>query len=151
MAPKKGTTGKKSNGGERRYAEAFVFKKEGDTIEGRVVKWGKAFSRYGEHPVVTIRTNDGTEHSVHCMQTTLRSAMENEDPKVGESVRIVMGGERENKAKTYKYTEFFVEVSGRKGGSIHDVLSRGLKSAKEMAAPMERGSRDLEPGDDLPF
>lgn len=120
------------------FPEAFMFEAEGTMIIGKVIGFGKGFSEYGPHLVVTLQSeDDGETYSVHCMQTALRRGVLEADPKPGDRLAIKYVGEE-------------VAKSGKRAGKTYKNFRVRVDSPTRSAADIMRGI-ETDDDDDMPF
>lgn len=109
----------------------------GDVIKGVVEDLSLAYSEYGNYPVVTIRTDDGSV-AVHAFHQTLRGKLEELQPVKGDTIGVKYYGEVKPEGAKRSYHKYRVKSDTANQGGFWD---------KVPAAPVE--SDDAM--EDIPF
>jgi hypothetical protein len=125
------------------YPKSWKVRTAGDQVCGYVLRWSKGESMAGTAPICTVGTEAGELVSVWCTQSALTSAMERQNPKVGEKVAIRYLGEETSKRTGATYKRFVVQVE-RDAPDVTDFRSlMGLgPTASVGAAPAEAAADD---------
>lgn len=136
------------------FAPAFYFEEPGQMIVGKVMDMGTGFSKFGAHPVVTIKSEaDGELYSVHCLQTALRSQMLQANPNRGDRIAVKYKGEKESaQGNTYKDFKVGVDAPKRSFADImKNINADEVEEAKARAGARSTSDEPGDPDDDLPF
>lgn len=86
---------------QQRETDAWVPTTAGETISGKVLEVGEAWSNAGAgsfYPLVTIADEDGTIWKLHGFRTVLKSLILSKEPLPGETVTVTYDGPRAKKA-----------------------------------------------------
>ena len=120
------------------YPESWIPKKEGDAIAGRLVKVDRATTAYGPCKIAILETEDGNQHGVWLLHTTLVSQFDSANPQIGDAVAVLYKGKVKSKEAGHSdYHSYRVVTDGSTKGDIE------WASEKEYA--------NENPLDDLPF
>ena len=67
----------------------------GDTLSGRIVDiYTSGPGEYGEYPILEVANSNGEVIAVHCFHTTMKSAVERRQPKVGDRIGVRYEGRK---------------------------------------------------------
>ena len=84
---------------EKEAAKGWV-PQVGDTILGTVVSVKSSFSNEnGNYPIVTLMPDDGEAVAVHCFHQTLKGALLEARPQLGERIAIKYSGKKQSKTR----------------------------------------------------
>lgn len=128
------------------YAEAWR-PKAGEKIVGEVIDVDSRTTEYGTYPIVTLRTDEGTELAIHGFHTVLKSEFSKARPEVGDRIGVKYLGKHEPRYESYRV------VRERAHGAALDWDAIGAQAEQEGAA--EAASDDFVPeqhaDDDVSF
>jgi hypothetical protein len=88
------------------FAESWK-PKPGDKLIGVVTDLNERDNEYGSYPIVTVRTDDGTELAFHAFHTVARNELAKQRPQIGDRIGIAYHGKP--KGKTYEAYRIIVE------------------------------------------
>jgi hypothetical protein len=76
---------------DREYAQAWR-PAPGDKLVGEITDLSVFDAGYGDYPVVTVRTDDGTERSFHALHEVAQSELARVRPAVGDRIGVRYDG-----------------------------------------------------------
>lgn len=89
--------------------EPFIFKDEGDFIQGVIEDIYEQSGDYGSYKVTTILTEDGSAHNVAWFGGVLKGQFDSKRPQVGMTIAIRYEGTKPSKVKGHQpYKDFWV-------------------------------------------
>jgi hypothetical protein len=116
----------------------------GDKLIGTVVDLDERTGEFGTYPIVTVRTDEGSELAFHAFHTVAKNELAKQRPQVGEKIGIAYHGKPAG--KTYEAYRIIVQ---------RDEKPRQLDweriGAEAAAESVETGGADDPVQDDIPF
>lgn len=109
----------------------------GDKLIGVVIGLESRTNEYGEHPIVTVRTDDGKDYAFHAFHTVAKGELAKLQPKVGDRIGVAYHGPHLTKG----YERYRIVIARGTGGAATD------DSAPER--PLE--DRTADNGSEFPF
>ena len=144
---------------ETRETDAWMASKPGETITGKVLEVGEAWSNAGAgsfYPLITIEDASGVVWKIHGFRTVLKSLILSKEPLPGETITVTYDGPRARKASDggnnppviYRLT---VEGPGRDAkGEARRVYGK-LSSGRVAMAPDAQTTMAEADDSDIPF
>jgi hypothetical protein len=141
-------------------SDAWIPTTPGERLVGELVDIDIAFSEYRDsnYPLLTVRTDDGAELTVHCFRVVLFNELMKWRPGVGERISIAYRGLGKAKAGMSPPHLYRVRVEGRSSTDARDVYRRlearepqpAAQSTADQAPEPDPSARQSE-SDPLPF
>ena len=98
----------------------------GGTLIGALIRLDTASTEYGRHPIVVLKTREGTEMAVWLLHHVLLEQFRRARPAVGEVIGIKYVGQRKSEDGDRTYHDYRTTVAGRDGGELEwDALESG--------------------------
>jgi hypothetical protein len=92
----------------------------GDKLTGVVIGLETRTTEYGEYPIVTVRTDDGTDFAFHAFHTVAKRELEKLQPRVGDWIGIAYHGPHTTKG----YERYRIIITRDTGGATIDNPTR---------------------------
>ena len=140
-----------------RETDAWIPTKPGESITGKVLEVGEAFSQAGMgafYPLLTIQDSAGVVWKIHGFRTVLKSLILSKEPMPDEVITVTYDGPRAKKASDggnnppviYRLT-----VAGRDGASEAKRVYGKLSSGRVAVAPETQAELPAVDDTDIPF
>jgi len=135
------------------YPDRHDFQDE-STLKGTLKEVNfNAPTTYGRSAVVIVETPTGTECSVWLFHRTLKQAFVNHNPKLGDDIGIVYGGEKNsesNPKNSYHVYDMVVSYNDTDNKSFNELVKQHVENrGPDVEFEDEEGT--FEPDDELPF